>query len=52
MFLSPIVQFVTFFSQLEDRLDAGFYGSLEMFDADFKLMMDNCKLYNGPDSGE
>ncbi|KAF2360521.1 Bromodomain [Trinorchestia longiramus] len=37
-------------TKLEDRLDKGYYASLAMFDADFKLMMDNCKLYNGPES--
>ena len=39
------------FFQLEDRLDAGYYAVVEMLNADFKLMMDNCKLYNGPESG-
>ncbi|XP_018020851.1 uncharacterized protein LOC108677188 [Hyalella azteca] len=37
-------------TKLEERLDKGYYTSLAMFDADFKLMMDNCKLYNGPGS--
>ena len=37
---------------MEERLDSGFYSNMSMFEGDFKLMMDNCKLYNGPDSGE
>lgn len=37
--------------QMEERLDAGYYTNLSMFEGDFKLMMDNCKLYNGPESG-
>ena len=36
---------------MEERLDAGYYTNLTMFEGDFKLMMDNCKLYNGPESG-
>ena len=36
---------------MESRLDSGYYINLMMFEADFKLMMDNCKLYNGPESG-
>lgn len=37
---------------MEERLDAGYYTNLAMFEGDFKLMMDNCKLYNGPESGK
>lgn len=37
---------------MEERLDGGYYTNLAMFEGDFKLMMDNCKLYNGPESGK
>ncbi|XP_064115339.1 chromatin remodeling regulator CECR2-like [Macrobrachium nipponense] len=39
-------------TRMEERLDGGYYTNLAMFEGDFKLMMDNCKLYNGPESGE
>ncbi|XP_037087821.1 bromodomain-containing protein 3-like [Pollicipes pollicipes] len=34
-------------NKLESRLDAGVYQTREQFEADFKLIVDNCKLYNG-----
>ncbi|XP_037070290.1 G protein-regulated inducer of neurite outgrowth 1-like [Pollicipes pollicipes] len=34
-------------NKLESRLDAGVYVSRQQFEADFKLIVDNCKLYNG-----
>ncbi|XP_043206117.1 serine/arginine repetitive matrix protein 2-like [Amphibalanus amphitrite] len=34
-------------NKLESRLDAGVYQTREAFEADFKLIVDNCKLYNG-----
>merc|ERR1712128_234992 len=37
-------------SRMEERLDGGYYTTLPLFELDFKLMMDNCKLYNGPES--
>ena len=37
-------------STMESCLGTGYYTSISLFQADFKLMMDNCKLYNGPES--
>ena len=39
-------------NKLESRLDAGVYQSREAFEADFKLIVDNCKLYNGLENGK
>ena len=39
-------------NKLESRLDAGVYQTRQQFEADFKLIVDNCKLYNGLENGE
>lgn len=36
---------------MEDKLDNGEYGSLQQFKADFQLIVDNCRQYNGSDNG-
>lgn len=33
--------------KMESRLDVGHYVSRQQFELDFKLIVDNCKLYNG-----
>lgn len=35
---------------MEDKLDNGEYGSLQQFKADFQLIVDNCRQYNGSDN--
>ncbi|KAL1117309.1 hypothetical protein AAG570_004635 [Ranatra chinensis] len=35
---------------MEDKLDDGQYGSLQQFKSDFKLIVDNCRQYNGLDN--
>lgn len=37
--------------RMEDRLDSGYYKSFSRFRADFQLIVDNCRLYNGMDNG-
>lgn len=37
---------------MEDKLDNGEYGSLQQFKADFQLIVDNCRQYNGSGNGE
>lgn len=32
---------------MEERLDSGYYTDFSMFQADFKLIVNNCRLYNG-----
>jgi Bromodomain len=33
-----------------ERLDDGFYSSLEMFAADFRRMFNNARIYNAPET--
>lgn len=37
--------------KMEERLDNGFYTNFAMFKGDFKLIVNNCRLYNGQDNG-
>ncbi|CAK1588824.1 unnamed protein product [Parnassius mnemosyne] len=36
--------------KMEERLDSGYYTDFTMFKADFKLIVNNCRLYNGQDN--
>lgn len=38
--------------KMEERLDSGYYTDFNMFKADFKLIVNNCRLYNGQDNGQ
>jgi histone acetyltransferase len=33
-----------------ERLEAGFYTTLEMFAADFRRMFNNARIYNAPET--
>lgn len=37
--------------RMEERLDAGHYKTYSKFKADFQLIVDNCRLYNGAENG-
>ena len=37
---------------MEERLDQGEYLTFHEFEEDFKLIIDNCVAYNGPNSGK
>ena len=37
---------------MEDKLDNGEYQKFSDFRNDFKLIVNNCRLYNGNDNGE
>ena len=37
---------------MNDKLKAGAYTIREQFIADFQLMFDNCRKYNGPNSSK
>ncbi|KAM3968667.1 uncharacterized protein ACR2FA_012645 [Aphomia sociella] len=36
--------------KMEERLDSGYYTDFSMFKADFKLIVNNCRLFNGQDN--
>ncbi|KAG5892916.1 hypothetical protein JTB14_006231 [Gonioctena quinquepunctata] len=36
--------------RMEERLDSGYYKSYSKFRADFQLIVDNCRLYNGAEN--
>lgn len=38
--------------QMEERLDSGQYMTFTDFRNDFKLIVNNCRLYNGQNNGE
>lgn len=38
-------------SKIENKLESGVYKSVAQFEADFRLMWDNCAEFNGDDSG-
>lgn len=38
--------------RMEERLDSGYYKSFSKFRADFQLIINNCRLYNGVDNGK
>lgn len=38
--------------KMEDKLDNGEYQKFSDFRNDFKLIVNNCRLYNGNDNGE
>lgn len=39
-------------NKMEERLDSGHYRDFAAFKADFKLIVNNCRLYNGQDNGK
>lgn len=38
--------------KMEEKLDNGEYTSFTQFRNDFKLIVNNCRLYNGQENGE
>lgn len=38
--------------KMEDKLDNGEYNKFSDFRNDFKLIVNNCRLYNGHNNGE
>lgn len=38
-------------STMEEKLEGGSYKSLSQFKHDFRLIVDNCRQYNGSDNG-
>lgn len=38
-------------STMEEKLEDGSYKTLRQFKRDFRLIIDNCKQYNGSDNG-
>lgn len=38
-------------STMEEKLEGGSYKSLSQFKRDFRLIVDNCRQYNGSDNG-
>lgn len=39
-------------TRMEEKLDAGRYKTFGQFRADFQLIVDNCRKYNGLDNGK
>lgn len=38
-------------SKMEEKLEEGSYKTIGQFKRDFRLIIDNCKQYNGSDNG-
>lgn len=38
-------------STMEEKLEGGSYKSISQFKRDFRLIVDNCRQYNGSDNG-
>lgn len=36
---------------MEEKLEGGSYKSISQFKRDFRLIVDNCRQYNGSDNG-
>lgn len=39
-------------STMEEKLEGGSYKSISQFKRDFRLIVDNCRQYNGSDNGQ
>lgn len=39
-------------SKMEEKLENGSYKSLNQFKKDFRLIVDNCRQYNGSENGK
>lgn len=37
---------------MEEKLEGGSYKSISQFKRDFRLIVDNCRQYNGSDNGQ
>jgi hypothetical protein len=37
---------------MEDKLEIGSYKTISQFKRDFRLIVENCKQYNGSDNGK
>lgn len=38
-------------TKMEEKLDNGHYKNFDKFKADFQLIVNNCRLYNGVENG-